>query len=442
MADSSRSLVWGILKRFAKEKKFIKLPKLDYPMPILYKANLDALAEICCLRTYPYNEGVVNDTIKIIEAFVKDIGLSTEQRKTCIIPLRGDLMQSKCNPEHRLDFVEATAGLFHLQMSVLQMLFFNHLGEKEDEVSLARWIVDLGRDKRQLWEKGSLPKVKDFRGCLDLVDTVLDGYIIAFIAEYCHFRNVKELLDNLECIAPKTTAGALEELNAIIRDHTLVTRMRQKQPTERDMQYEDLLLFIQSGLILRSFGKAMRIGDSGMVIECLSYFTIWYQGSRQTRYAAETMHWMACIKKLWSPQMKQFWMENAMVNPSGKKEGWMSCDYLGEFIVGQVKKAMHQNSNAPNEKFVFDDVSPLTLHFLNLRRQMMQECDVPYSSSHSTKVETHFDVEQIASYVLKEGFTKFVPGRMVGLKHRMTSTPRAWSNSGPMRQSESIFKRP
>jgi hypothetical protein len=92
MADSSRSLVWGILKRFAKEKKFIKLPKLDYPMPILYKANLDALAEICCLRTYPYNEGVVNDTIKIIEAFVKDIGLSTEQRKTCIIPLRGDLM--------------------------------------------------------------------------------------------------------------------------------------------------------------------------------------------------------------------------------------------------------------------------------------------------------------------------------------------------------------
>jgi hypothetical protein len=117
-----------------------------------------------------------------------------------------------------------------------------------------------------IWEgiKGSLPKVKDFRGCLDLVDTVLDGYIIAFIAEYCHFRNVKELLDNLECIAPKTMAGALEELNAIIRDHTLVTRMRQKQPTERDMQYEDLLLFIQSGLILRSFGKAMRIGDSGL----------------------------------------------------------------------------------------------------------------------------------------------------------------------------------
>jgi hypothetical protein len=301
-------------------------------------------------------------------------------------------------------------------MSVLQMLFFNHLGEKEDELSLARWIVDLGRDKRQLWEKGRLPKVKDFRGCLDLVDTVLDGYIIAFIAEFCHFGNVKELLIGLEHIPPETMARALEELNTIIGDHSLVTRMRQKQPTERDMQYEDLLLFIQTGLILRSFGKAMRIGDSGMVIECLSYFTIWYQGSGQTRYAAETIHWMACIKKLWSPQMKQFWMENAMVNPSGKKEGWMSCDYLGEFIVGQVKKAMHQNSNAPNEKFVFDDVSPLTLHFLNLRRQMMQECDVPYSTSHSTKVETHFDVEQIASYVLKEGFIKFVPGRMGGAK--------------------------
>jgi hypothetical protein len=92
MADSSRSLVWGILKGFAKEKNFLKLPKLDYAMPVLYKANLDALAEICCLRTYPYNEGVVNDTIKIIEAFAKDIGLSVEQRQKCIVPLRGDLM--------------------------------------------------------------------------------------------------------------------------------------------------------------------------------------------------------------------------------------------------------------------------------------------------------------------------------------------------------------
>jgi hypothetical protein len=103
------------------------------------------------------------------------------------------------------------------------MLFFNHLGEKEDELLLARWIVDLGRDKRQLWEKGKLPKVKDFRGCLDLVDTVLDGYIIAFIAEYCHFGNVKELLVGLDCIPPETMARALEELNTIIRDHSLVT---------------------------------------------------------------------------------------------------------------------------------------------------------------------------------------------------------------------------
>jgi hypothetical protein len=69
--------------------------------------------------------------------------------------------------------------------------------------------------------------------------------------------------------------------------------------------------------------------------------------------------------------MKQFWMENTMINPSDKKEGWISYDYLGEFIVGQVKKMIHQNSNVSNEKFIFDDVSPLTLHFLNLRRQMI-----------------------------------------------------------------------
>jgi hypothetical protein len=86
-----------------------------------------------------------------------------------------------------------------------------------------------------LWEKDRLPKIKDFRDCLDLVDIVLDGYIIVFIAEFYHFGNVKELLIGLEYIPPETMVRALEELNTIIGDHSLIIRIHQKQSTERDM---------------------------------------------------------------------------------------------------------------------------------------------------------------------------------------------------------------
>src|SRR5436305_76280 len=99
-------------------------------------------------------------------------------------------------------------------------------------------------------------------------------------------------------------------------------------------------------------------------------------------------------------------MENCLINPFGKKEGWMACDFLSEYIVEQVKAMMHQNANAANDKFLRETISPLILNFLNMRRHLMRECDVSYSSYHSTKVETRFDVEHVTRKVLEGQFSK------------------------------------
>jgi hypothetical protein len=290
------------------------------------------------------------------------------------------------------------------------MLFFTHLGLASDDLSIARWIVDLDRDVKRIWSKEKT-NVKDFRACMDLFDIILDGYIIAFIAEYCGIDNVPVLLSSLDQLGSEKLADAIENLTSLLNDFSLVSQMRKRDSESRDEQYENVILFMQQGLVLRSFALAMRTGDSGMVIECLSYFTVWFQATNKVNYASETIHLTACIKKLWSPEMKRFWMENCLINPSGKKEGWMACDYLGEYIVGQVKAMMHQNVNPANDKFLRETISPLILNFLNMRRHMMRECDVPYSSYHSTKVETRFDVEQVAQKVLEGQFTKELAGR-------------------------------
>ena len=155
----------------------------------------------------------------------------------------------------------------------------------------------------------------------------------------------------------------------------------------------------------------MRNGDSGMVIDCLSYFTVWFQATKKYNYAFETIHLTACIKQLWSPEMRQYWMENCLVNPSGKREGWMACDYLGEYIVREVKAMMHHNVNEANSKFLRLTLSPLILNFRNMRKLMTQECDVPFQSQHSSKVDTQFDVRLIARTVLQDQFCQIRPGR-------------------------------
>src|SRR5579859_1971219 len=58
----------------------------------------------------------------------------------------------------------------------------------------------------------------------------------------------------------------------------------------------------------------MRHGNSSRLLVSLSFMTVWFQGSRQHRYATETLHLTACLRKLWKLDYKQWWMDNCLVN--------------------------------------------------------------------------------------------------------------------------------
>ena len=107
---------------------------------------------------------------------------------------RAIFRQSRCSPERRLNYIEAAADLFHLEIQVLAMLFRTHLGDERDNCSLTRWILELNRDKNKLWN-GKRNLVKDFRSCLDFWAIVVDGYLIATLASYSGFNNLNEFLN-------------------------------------------------------------------------------------------------------------------------------------------------------------------------------------------------------------------------------------------------------
>jgi hypothetical protein len=73
------------------------------------------------------------------------------------------------------------------------------------------------------------------------------------------------------------------------------------RPDGRDRPHENFVLFMQHRLILRNFSEAMKTGDVGRVLASLSYFTIWFQATKQYNYARETpVHLTACLKRIWS----------------------------------------------------------------------------------------------------------------------------------------------
>jgi len=58
---------------------------------------------------------------------------------------------------------------------------------------------------------------------MDLFDIILDGYIIAFIAEYCGIDDVSVLLSSLDQIGSKKLANAIKNLTSLLSDFSLMS---------------------------------------------------------------------------------------------------------------------------------------------------------------------------------------------------------------------------
>jgi len=99
-------------------------------------------------------------------------------------------------------------------------------------------------------------------------------------------------------------------------------------------------------------------------------------------------------------------MENCLINPSAKKEGWMACDFLGEYVVQEVKSMMPFNINETTGHTLQKTYSPQIMIFQDTRKKMHQELEAPTFGYHSSLVKTHGDVEWIMDRLTEGQFCK------------------------------------
>ncbi len=58
------------------------------------------------------------------------------------------------------------------------------------------------------------------------------------------------------------------------------------------------------GMLYLDFVDACRNGYSGCVEKCIQLFAIMLQGTKFRNYAGETLHMMACFRRLWKPEFR------------------------------------------------------------------------------------------------------------------------------------------
>ena len=149
----------------------------------------------------------------------------------------------------------------------------------------------------------------------------------------------------------------------------------------------------------------------------LSFITVWFQASQKAKYRVETLRLLACLKKIWSPDLKRFWMDNCLVNLSGKKAGFMPLDMLNEYIVREVKRMMHPHVTPETDAWLREVVSLLTMVFWDVRRRIAQETDSNIFDYHSSTVSPWKDSILVANKILRDGLCDARVNRLGGEKY-------------------------
>ena len=99
-------------------------------------------------------------------------------------------------------------------------------------------------------------------------------------------------------------------------------------------------------------------------------------------------------------------MENCLINPSTKKQGWMACDFLGEYVVWEVKNVVPFNINETTGDTLRKIYSSQIMVFREYSNKIHQESKVPILGYHSSPIRTHGDVKRTVDRFIEIQFCK------------------------------------
>jgi hypothetical protein len=269
----------------------------------------------------------------------------------------------------------------------------------------------LGRDRTQLWNASDPTKVKDYNQCLDFIDTVLDGYMLSAICEeFCPGQpgNVDQLRLRLPYIDSQTVEAKLMNLAKKFSCYGEVDSVRAAPSVQmaRDECYSNYFLFMQHALTMKLFLRAMKKGDSGLMMNAFSILSIYFQASESTLYARECLRLTADLREIWSPALRKYYLENCLVNISGKPNAFLAVDALNEHIVREAKSFLSGNQTKATIEYAQTVKTPLIMILSEIKRVVDGELGTWGRDVKSSSANPWPDIEAVANRLLLLCHTK------------------------------------
>lgn len=346
----------------------------------MHRTRSERVIEVHKTNVYPLpamniNESSTAGNAEVVDTVMKELKLDQTKHDFAdfVKPIAGDqlsiarlrsIVEARSGNEGgpgSYSWAVFVPGLFHYKIAATVGFFHTHLGKLGHDTvnpgSLAAHNAALGRKPILIT---SLPP---FRTCRDLIFISLYARLFhclllvankpsATLDEYAEDLSFDELVTHAEEVIDRYTDG---------RTVHRLRRARKKDGEEYgDMVFENAILFLRDGLILREFCDAVKDGDSGRIITVLKLLALSYRGSGRTKYAQEALFLVHNLTNVWPKSLVYVFkslhmlcdfdltsdsdhtyrdciLNNWLVNTTGKTGGFCEVDLLQEHLNYWIK---------------------------------------------------------------------------------------------------------
>ena len=187
-------------------------------------------------------------------------------------------------------------------------------------------------------------EAKDFRATTSFLANVRDAHLLASLFRQAgvtswqqYTRYVAKFVAKKDFDFIKHFERHVDQVVSPMFDTELITSRRDVDDELRDYPREAAVLLTRDLLFIRDYEDAVKSGDSGRLEKVVEIWSVEYQPTKKSNYQRELIHLVACLKKIWTPVMRKHWLDNCLVNPSGRPGGWQPDDLFGEYIIRENK---------------------------------------------------------------------------------------------------------
>jgi hypothetical protein len=160
---------------------------------------------------------------------------------------------------------------------------------------------------------------------------------------------------------------------------------------------------LTQALIFYDGHEALRAGDTGRLEKAMDMKCVMFQGIPKFKnYRIAMFDAKARRAKEWTPEMRELFLMNCVVNISGREDKFLAIDEFNEWLIKGIKFIWNPSANFRSEHHTREVVSPNIMSLRKSIAAVMKTITASTGGMRRTRADDRADIRKLLRSFLEE----------------------------------------